>query len=175
MSSTLHQINFGCLNQGLALLPGNLDGLNARALLLKIGMQESRYLHRRQMVGSPPQPVGPAAGWWQFERGASRSSGIQGVMNHRATGHLLRAACEHCGVPFDKDAIWRHIQTPQGDVLAATIARLNLLWNPNRLPAWDDEQGGWEYYLECWRPGAPHRHTWGPINEAVCDYLVDRN
>lgn len=175
MSSTLHRINFGCMNQGLALLPAKLDGLNARAQLLKTGMQESRFLHRRQQVGSPPRPVGPAAGFWQFERGATQHSGIRGVVNHQATGFLLRQACNALDVPFDVQAIWEAIQQPEGDALAVVLARLNLLWNPRRLPAWDDERGSWEYYLECWRPGKPHRHTWAPIHETVCDYLVDRN
>lgn len=167
MSSILHQINFGCLSAGLNLLPRSMDSLHARAQLLKIGMQESRFLYRRQMVGSPPKPVGPAAGLWQFERG-----GIRALFRHELTRPHMLALCEHFGLHPEEGAVWQAIQ--KNDALAAAVARLNLFWHPKKLPAFDDEQASWDYYVACWRPGKPHRHTWGPINETVADYFLDR-
>src|SRR3546814_6857126 len=42
-------------------------------MLLAIGLQESRFLHRAQIGG-------PARGYWQFERG-----GVHGVLSHHAS------------------------------------------------------------------------------------------
>src|SRR5690606_35531315 len=54
-----------------ALLPSRMDSDRATVMLLAIGLQESRFEHRRQIKG-------PARGFWQFERGG----GVRGVMTH---------------------------------------------------------------------------------------------
>ena len=51
-------------------------------MLLAIGLQESRFEHRRQLVGNPPRPIGPAMSFWQAEVGGGM---VRGVRIHRAT------------------------------------------------------------------------------------------
>ena len=135
------------------------NGDAAFAMLYAIGMQESRFVHRDQVVaGKAPGQVGPATGFWQFERGG----GVAGVMQHQTSAETARKAAAAAGVPFDRDAIWRHLATPAGDRLAATFARLLLFTDPHALPpaTADAEEEAWQYYLRCWRPGKPHRETW---------------
>ena len=58
---------------GLKLLPPKFDTPEARVMMLAIGMQESRFLHRKQIGG-------PARGFFQFEEGGGVQSG--GPWNH---------------------------------------------------------------------------------------------
>ena len=136
------------------------NGKAAEALMLAIGLQESRFKARDQIVqGKAAGQVGPATGYWQFERGG----GVAGVMSHHLTADIARKAASDAGVPFERDAIWRHFATPAGDELAATFARLLLFTDPRSLPpatvAGEDE--AWSYYVRNWRPGKPHRASWG--------------
>lgn len=172
MSQLLHRINRGSLTQGLSLLPRGMDSIKARALLLKIGLQESRFLHRRQMVGSPPMPVGPAVSFYQFERG-----GVNGVLRHKVTRPHVLELCEYFGIQPDTAAIWELMKTD--DALGAAMARLNLLWAPGALPDINDADASFAYYLNCWRPGAYKRDPdglkakWGRNHTAVLEYLRD--
>ena len=149
----------------LALLPVRMDSYEARIMLLTIGQQESRFEYRRQMVGSPPQPTGPAMGFWQFERGG----GVKGVMTHPAAVSLTRMLCEARGVPFEADAIWRALQND--DVLAAGLARLLLFTDPKPLPDAKAVDAAWNYYVRTWRPGKPHPDKWGGYHLASCRFL----
>lgn len=143
------------------------NGFGAEAMLIAIGLQESRFVHRDQVVaGKAPGQVGPATGFWQFER----NGGVAGVMQHVRSGPIARAAADAAGVAWDKDAIWRAFTTPAGDDLAASFARLLLFTDPAPLPAAavSAEEDAWGYYLRNWRPGKPHRATWGAFwREAV--------
>ncbi|MEN4917587.1 hypothetical protein ABE485_02860 [Achromobacter spanius] len=152
---TLSEIVASGIDPALALLPANMDTPEARIQLLATGLQESRFEHRRQLVGSPPRPTGPAKSFWQAEQGGGM---VHGVRLHAAT----RAAAAHLyqarGVPARDAAIWDAIE--HDDVLAAGLARLLLWSDPGRLPAVGDEQGAWNLYLRTWRPGKPHAQTW---------------
>jgi hypothetical protein len=129
-----------------ALLPAGMTSPKATAMLMAIGLQESRFTHRRQISG-------PARGFFQFER-----AGIAGVLKHRATAADAHVACSVLCYPATVDAC--HAAVEHNDVLAAVFARL-LLWTvPASLPDRDDPDSGWEQYLEGWRPGRPHRQTW---------------
>ena len=57
---------------GMALLPDRMDTPEARVMMLAIGLQESRFVHRRQIKG-------PARGFWQFEQGG----GVIGVVSRQ--------------------------------------------------------------------------------------------
>jgi hypothetical protein len=138
----------------LSLLPSAMDSAEARVMLLAIGLQESRFLHRRQLVGNPPRPTGPARGYWQFERGG----GCAGVLTHPASRYWMVRACGQRGCKPTAQALWVEIE--QDDMLAATAARLLLFTDPKKLPAVGDEAGAWALYLRTWRPGKPHRSTW---------------
>lgn len=137
------------LPAAFSLLPPEMASPASTAMLLAIGLQESRFLHRAQVGG-------PALGFWQFERGG----GTTGVLRHGQTqGHareVLRAL--RYGDLADVGAIHSILQ--HNDVLAAAFARL-LLWTlPASLPAQDAPGSAWEQYLAAWRPGNPHRDTW---------------
>lgn len=130
----------------MSLLPDQMHRIEARAMLLAIGLQESGFTDRRQMLG------GPAKGFWQFEAGG----GVHGVIMHKATAttiaqvlDILRYRPEQC-----------YAALADNDVLACIFARLLLWTHPQQLPGRDNSAGAWNYYLDLWRPGKPHRETW---------------
>lgn len=142
------------IGHALALLPAAMDTPAARIMLLAIGLQESRLQHRRQLVGNPPRPEGPAKGIFQFERGG----GCKGVVQHPASRYWMARVCDARDVSFAATAIWNAIE--HDDVLAVAAARLLLFTDPRRLPEPGDEAGAWNLYIRTWRPGKPKRHTW---------------
>lgn len=136
------------------------NGPRAVAMMVAIGLQESRFVHRDQVVpGKPAGSVGPATGFWQFEKGG----GVAGVMQHALTADIARKVAAAAGVDFERDTIWRALTKPEGDQLAAGFARLLLYTDPRPLPdaAAEAEEEAWDYYQRNWRPGRPHRGTWG--------------
>lgn len=143
----LNIITQTAISPALALLPANMDSVAARVMLLAIGLQESRFLHRRQIGG-------PARGLWQFERGG----GVRGVLTHPASRDRARHVCDLRQVDAVAASVYNALETD--DVLAAVFARL-LLWTDSaRLPAVGDAQGAWDLYTRTWRPGKPHPRTW---------------
>ncbi|MBN9410825.1 MAG: hypothetical protein J0H69_16890 [Burkholderiales bacterium] len=116
-------------------------------MLLAIGLQESRFEHRRQIGG-------PAVGFWQFEKGG----GVRGVLTHHTSVARAAKLCAAQGVGANEAAVYGAL--PLDDILAAGFARLLLLTDPRPLPALDDVDGAWAYYLRNWRPGKPHARTW---------------
>lgn len=130
-----------------ALLPSRMDSDRATVMLLAIGLQESRFEHRRQIKG-------PARGFWQFERGG----GVRGVLSHSATAALAREVCVAREVLPTSHAVYDRLE--HDDVLAAAFARL-LLWTlPKPLPQIGDADTAWAQYIDAWRPGKPHRARW---------------
>ena len=143
MKDTLDNI----IEPALRILPPMMTSLNARAMLLAIGMQESRLIHRKQIGG-------PARGLWQFERGG----GVAGVLRHHKTGHWAKGVCWNLGNAGTVASVYHQLE--HDDVLAACFARL-LLWTiPQGLPGRDEPEEGWNQYLKAWRPGKPHKRTW---------------
>jgi hypothetical protein len=131
----------------LRILPGYMDTIAARALLLTIAWQESRCSHRRQIRG-------PAKSYFQFER-----AGVLGVLTHVASAKHAATICETLDVPTSAAAIHKAMEWQ--DVLASAFARL-LLWTlPKPLPLDGDIDESWRQYLETWRPGKPKPETWG--------------
>lgn len=136
-----------------ALLPPQMDGPQARAMLLAIGWQESRFSHRRQVGG-------PARGYWQFER----DGGVVGVMEHPYTRVPAGRVLEVLGYPPERGAIYEALE--HHDVLAACWARLLLWTDPRLLPqSAAAAEDGWQLYLRTWRPGRPHPQTWNGFYE----------
>lgn len=146
---TLGEITVAGINPAFALLPTPMGGIEARVMLLAIGLQESRFVHRRQMVGSPPRPTGPAKSFWQGEQGGGM---VHGVRLHPATAAHAAALCAASGVPNEDRAIWDAIE--HDDRLAAGRARLLLWSDASSMPDIQDESGAWSLYLRTWRPGA---------------------
>jgi hypothetical protein len=140
------------IKPGLRLLPEKFDTPEARVLMLAIGMQESRFLHRRQING-------PARGFFQFEKGG----GVKGVLNHPATKTIVYDVLDDIGI-HGTDALtttcYECLSEPEHDPLAAVFARLLLYTHPKKLPSLtSDPDESWKYYVDTWRPGKPHRHT----------------
>lgn len=133
-----------------SLLPDQMHSPKATAILLAIGLQESKFQHRRQL------PKGPARGFWQFER----AGGVEGVLTHRSTQTYIRRVLESMEYPSTTDAYKAHTAIEHNDVLACCFARL-LLWTlPDTLPTRAEADAGWSQYLKAWRPGKPHPETW---------------
>lgn len=138
------------IKPGLDLLPAKMDTPEARVLLVAIGLQESRFQHRFQIGG-------PARSFWQFERGG----GIRGVLQHYTTHDIAHRVCNVLRIPADEDTCYDAIAW--NDALAAAFARL-LLWTvPKPIPVIGKVSDAWDYYLEGWRPGKPHRNSWADL------------
>lgn len=151
---TLSEIRAQAIEPALLLLPARMESAEAVVMLLAIGLQESLFKHRRQLVGSPPKPVGPAKSFWQAEQGGGMVTGLLGFHNQDVQD-LARGLCAVRGVPAQPRAVWEAIE--HDDVLAAGLARLLLYTDPARLPGLGDEEGAWQLYLRTWRPGAHSR------------------
>jgi len=155
----LKNILASIVGPALALLPPRMDSLQVRVLLLAIGLQESKFKDRRQLGN------GPARGFWQFEQGATASSGVRGVFNHSLTGDTLRRVAISRGVEPTTLAIWSALEFD--DVLACVTARMLIYTDGPPLPLLGDQAGAWRLYADrCWRPGKPHPETW-PANYAA--------
>lgn len=132
----------------LGLLPARMNTPEARAMLIAIALQESRFEHRIQV------PNGPARGFWQFERGG----GVHGVLTHRVTEPLIVRPLHILN--YEHDATVCYMALAHNDVLACVFARL-LLWTlPYPLPGPYEPERAYTQYVEAWRPGKPHPDTW---------------
>lgn len=148
------------VSKALFMLPPAMTSPKARVMLYAIGLQESRFEYRRQMIkkGGELLPLGPAKSFWQGERTGGMCAG---VVRHDASRFWMHHMCEARGVKFNATAIWNAIE--QDDVLAAAAARLLLFTDPRRLPDVGDERGAWNLYIRTWRPGRPHPQTWAAL------------
>ena len=146
-SPTIEYVQRSVFPAAYGLLPGPMASPAASAMLLAIGLQESRFVHRRQVHG-------PARGFWQFELG-----GVNGVLLHGASRDHAAAAMDILRYRR-MDSSPAHAALEHNDVLAAIFARL-LLWTlPEALTGPQDADRAWGQYLDAWRPGKPHRQTW---------------
>jgi len=135
----------------VALLPPMLDTPSAKAMLIAIAMQESRWDERRQIGG-------PAHGFFQFEL-----AGVRGVLTHKASSPIIRSVLDR--LDYDHKPGTSYVAIEHNDVLAFAYARC-LLWTlPGLLPFKDEPDEGWQQYLEAWRPGKPRRASWNKFFE----------
>jgi hypothetical protein len=139
------------------LLPTKMNRPEATAMLLAIGLQESRFQHRTQMNG-------PARSFWQFEAGG----GCAGVLGHVASKRHIIGAHSLLQYDLPVGAAELHRVIADNDVLAAVCARL-LLWTDSRpMPRKEDgPEAAWQLYARTWRPGKPHRETWDKFHESA--------
>ena len=150
----------------LNLLPAQMNSDPAKVMLVAIGLQESRFIHRYQVVPDPRQK-GPARGFWQFEAGG----GCAGVLRHEASRFWMHSVCSTLGCPPLSSALWRQIETD--DQLACVAARLLLFTDPKRLPT--ESGAAWDLYARTWRPGKPHRATWGQFYEFAQQLVLQKD
>lgn len=158
----LAEITREAIDPALAMLPAKMDTPKARAMLLAIGLQESRFLHRRQLGD------GPARGFWQFERGG----GARGVLWHSQSRPSMELICAARKCPPTSAALWQRIEFD--DVLAAAAARLLLWTDPYPLPNFNDPEGAWRLYFRVWRPGKPHRDTWDGFWTQATRFVINQ-
>lgn len=158
---TLGEVTERAIDPALSFLPPPMDTPQARCMLLAIGLQESKFRDRRQIItvkrGGRLVSVaeGPAKSFWQGERGGGL---VHGVRLHPATRDYARRLYAARAVwPLDV-SIWNAIE--HDDVLAAGLARLLLFSDPYKLPALGHEQLAWEAYFRIWKPGKPKRLEW---------------
>jgi len=130
-----------------AMLPFEMRRPEAKGMLLAIGLQESRFLYRKQIRG-------PARGFWQFEE----NGGVRGVLNHAVTKPLITDVLARLQYSALIDTSYEAIA--HNDVLACCYARLLLYTHPEALPGVGEQERAWDYYLATWRPGKPHPETW---------------
>lgn len=149
----------------LALLPGQMDTPEARAMLLAIGLQESEFNARRQGGRGTKPGNGPARGFWQFER----SGGVAEILTATDTADLIAPICRM--FLYEPNPLVCHAAIEHQDTLAACFARLLLWRDPRALPTMTEPDKGWRIYLARWRPGKPHPETW-PSNFADAWALV---
>lgn len=147
------------VHEALRLLPPAMDSKEARVMVYAIGLQESRFTHRAQVIDGGGK--GPARGYWQFERGG----GVTGVLRHPASRFWANSVCNARNIPAQPLNVWLALETD--DVLAAALARLLLFTDPARLPAVGEQAESWGYYLRNWRPGKPHPRTWPECYETA--------
>lgn len=147
----LASILANAINPALALLPSKMDSDAARVLLLTIGLQETRFKWRYQLVKGRPGIKGPAKSFWQFEE---PTVGL--VLRNAATARHANMLCSHFGLRSSQRDV--HWAMEENDVLAASFARLLLWADAKPLPpvnASHDE--AWDAYMRIWGPGKPHR------------------
>jgi hypothetical protein len=147
--SAIEYVRSAVLPAALSMLPQRMDSLEARAMLLAIGMQESRFAYRRQMKG-------PALSFWQAES----TGGFAGLVTHPATRELVIDILQRMG--YGEPDLRDFQALEDNDILACIGARLLLWTHPSPLPE-GDPNAAWLYYLSCWRPGKPHRESWDAI------------
>lgn len=162
MDYPIAEVEADAIDCAMAILPASMDSPEARIMLRAIGLQESRLKARVQIVDG--KPIGPAHGFWQFEKGG----GVRGVLTHPATKRLAQSVCLARGVNGDPKSVWDALAVD--DCLAAAFARLLLFTDPAPLPAIGDVSGAWEYYLRVWRPGKPHFKTWPDLYRRAMEF-----
>lgn len=144
--NALTYFNGAVIPAALWMLPEKMDTPEARAELLSIGLQESRFTHRQQIRG-------PAKSFFQFE-----PTGVRGVLTHHASKQYIEAVLDE--LQYDHNVATSYDAIKHNDILACVYARLLLWTSPRALPKQTEVEDGWEIYLSCWRPGKPHHETW---------------
>lgn len=154
---TLDNITKTAILPALSLI-GVKNTQEALVELLAIGLQESRFIYRRQIGG-------PARSFWQFEQGG----GVKGVLNHEVTQAKARGLCAAREVEATPAAVYSRLE--HDDVLGAGFARLLLLSDSRPLPPLGKSDEAWAYYLRNWRPGKPHLQTWPGFYQQALEYV----
>lgn len=146
------------LDPGLAwcaALPGwhIISDDRARVGLCAISGQEANWTARMQANN------GPAHGLFQFER----LGGVADVLEHPASHALAFHACAASHVAAGPRSVWDALAMAPHDNLAVAFARLLLWTDLAPLPAIDDQDDWYKYYLRNWHPGAPDADRWADV------------
>lgn len=150
------------IDDAMALLPDGMDSAKARVQMRAIMLQESRMLHRYQIIDGGGK--GPARGLGQFEK----NGGVKGVLTHPSTKRIAQSVCLARGVSADPRSVWLALETD--DVLACAFVRLLLWTDPGSLPPIGEVDLAWEVYIRNWRPGKPHYSTWRDLYRRAMEF-----
>ncbi|MEZ5421121.1 MAG: hypothetical protein R2708_27805 [Vicinamibacterales bacterium] len=163
MNATAHYVIAHVYPVAAALMPPKMDDPRAWRQITAIGLQESEFAARRQIVRTRDGRLvdGPARSFWQGEI----TGGLILVLSHEATRAAAADVCRVLGYAPTPEVVYAAIE--HHDVLAACLARLLLWTDPRPLPRADQAADGWLQYLACWRPGAPHPQTWAAYYAAA--------
>jgi hypothetical protein len=140
---------------GYAVLPPAMESPRATALVLAIGLQESRFLNRRQLDD------GPARGFWQFEQ-----NGVRGIVKHPSSRAPLAAALR--ALRYERllnKVVATQLALEHNDTLAFVFARLALWTLAGSLPGRGHADAAWRQYIAAWNPGDPKPETWAAFFE----------
>lgn len=146
-SSALEYVRRQVIPAAMSMLPQRMDSIEARVMLVAIGMQESRFEHRRQLGG------GPAISFWQGER----TGGFPLLVKHGATAAIARDLLKR--MAYGEPDVTDFYALEHNDIAACIAARL-LLWTHTKPLPEGNAGEAWRYYIDLWRPGKPHRETW---------------
>jgi hypothetical protein len=135
--SAIEYVRSAVLPAALSMLPPHMDSIEARAMLLAIGMQESRFKYRRQMRG-------PALSFWQAEA----TGGFRGLSTIRPRRARAWRAQAH-GVRRTGSRDFQALE--DNDILACIGARLLLWTHPKALPE-GDASAAWHHYIDVLAP-----------------------
>lgn len=147
------------IKPALSVLPPAMTSPQACVMLLAIAGQESAFLSRWQKGG------GPARGYWQCEREA-----VEDVWQRQhANIQQVLIDLDYVGVSGES-GMWAAL--PYDATLAAAVARLILYLDRAPLPATNDPETAWDYYLRCWRPGRPDKNRWPNAHKTAVNVVA---
>ena len=138
------------LNKTASFAPEMVRNRSLKVLMTAISGQEANWTERVQVPG------GFARGLFQMQL-----NDIADIMANDATSGIFDLGMKAFGIKTQTaEHLFNLIETPEGDVLAAFLARLNLYADPKPIPPADIQQAMWEYYLATWRPGMENWKRW---------------
>lgn len=141
------------LNKTAKFAPQMVRNRAVEVLMTAIAGQEGNWTERLQI------PSGMAHGLFQMQL-----DDIYDIMANPATKEIFGLGMESFGIEtVTAEHLFDLIESPEGDVLAAFLARLNLYADPNPIPPADEEQSLFQYYLATWEPGAPNASRWASV------------
>ena len=149
------------IEPGLALLPPALVSDEAAVLLLATGLQESRFVYRRELGGQ-------GLGFWRLS-----GSMMTQVLQHPQTARLAQRLCEAAGIECRARTL--HAALEFNDGLAAAFARLLLLSAGQGLPPCGRPEQAWLLYLRLWQPQHPSHLSWAPLYRHACHAVHGRH
>lgn len=147
----------------LSLLPAKMNSLQARAMLIAIGLQESGFNARAQGGHGTVKGTGPASGFWMFEK----AGGVTEVLTDLQ--EIVAPICRELLYQPTPGVI--HPALADNWVLAAVFARLLLWKDPRSMPESNNPKKGWAVYRDRWQPGKPGPDRW-PGNFATAWTIV---
>lgn len=133
------------------LLPESFRSIEAKAFLLAVGLQSSRFLQRRKLTASG------CRGFWHLER-----RHVEEVLRFSNARFALVAAAEQLRYPIlmmERDEVLGALE--HNDVLGLAAARCLLCTSKEGLPGADEAGLAWGLYMRLWAPsGSPKAADW---------------